>query len=627
MKTLREMERPEVKSYNLSDSDQNATDWVIERHSRMDETRADEVPKRDKRERVIKSIVPTSKDGKAQVNIPLEAVLREVYIGWLNKLQYKLDKQTGKIEHDYKAIYEIVFDHMMDREKVVKQRTRFENSKFTVWTGILYSWVRFEAQHIYDGNWEDFFNKKASTKRHEIRHIGVKNVEIRKAWFDENAKHYDECVDCIMEEELPRREFKLRYEESEGDKRFSNVELVGISTNNFENESTASKKSVTKEVVKLWHYWNKLDGSYIILANKNIPIYNGVYTCKHGMLPLIPVQHYYNGESIYGVSGCERLETVRPYINSLLKVALDWSRLNASPAIISDDIVEIDWDLYLEAWVLNELSMSGDAKQVGQFQTNINVWQLVEILKLMEDYWMINTGLNFKAPYTSPETTAFEVWVMKEEQNKRAKPVAQLDNEWRDAALTIMLVNTIDFAPFALAEHLHWEDEDGEAKDPAWYTISVEDKRIELKDGKHYITDDVGYIEELQLNTDLFVHGNGLRVKITTPYTDTLLQSLRQEELGKYIEQKVSIASVTWDMSYLWDPQELNKIIDEAYWYDSDDMKVRTKADERREEFAQTQEALSQIQASLSPMKSNAKISQQTWSEQTTELEWGATIV
>lgn len=628
---MRDIERPEQSSYQLEESDQNAKDWVINRMKEMDDTRADEEKKREEYEKSIQAKVPTSKDWKAQVNIPLEQVIREVYVGSLANLQYKVGKVNWKIEHDYTQIYEIVFDHMVDREKILQMRLRFESDKFTYWTGIFYSWVWFEVKHIYNWNGKEFFNKEAATKKHEIRHIGIKNVEIRKAWFDENAKKYDDCIDCIMEEEIPRREFKMRYE---GDDRFSNIDLVWISRDDNKTSSSTQQQPVTKEVVKLRHYWNKIDGSYIILANEKIPIYNWVYTCKHGMLPLIPVQHYYRHDSIYWVSGPERLKTVRPYINSMLKVALDGSWLNASPAMITDNLVEVDGDLYLEAGVLNELSMSGDSKQIWQFQTNINVGQLVEILKLMEDYGMVTTWLNFKAPYTSPAKTAFETAKMAEEQNSRAKPVLQLDYEWWNTALSIMLVNTVDFAPRALAEYLVWEDEDGEENQPERYKIAVEDKKIELKDGKHYITDDVWYIEELQLKPELFVHGNWLRIKITTPYTTTPLNALKIEQLNQYLQQKIWLVQVTWDTQFLWDPKELNEQIDEVYWFDTDDMRIKTKADERREERAQTQEVLSQIQASLAPLQTqwqNAQTavqnSQQQGVPEAATPQWGATII
>jgi hypothetical protein len=36
------------------------------------------------------------------------------------------------------------------------------------------------------------------------------------------------------------------------------------------------------------------------------------------------------------------------------------------------------------------------------------------------------TGINFKAPYTSPAKTAFETSVMQEEQNNRLKTPAML---------------------------------------------------------------------------------------------------------------------------------------------------------------------------------------------------------
>jgi hypothetical protein len=70
----------------------------------------------------------------------------------------------------------------------------------------------------------------------------------------------------------------------------------------------------------------------------------------------------------------------------------------------------------------------GNGRDITPFQPAVNVAQLQEILKLMDDYSIILTGLNFKSPYTSPAKTAFETSVMKEEQNNRLKTPATLRN-------------------------------------------------------------------------------------------------------------------------------------------------------------------------------------------------------
>ena len=47
---------------------------------------------------------------------------------------------------------------------------------------------------------------------------------------------------------------------------------------------------------------------------------------------------------------------------------------------------------------------------------------------MLEDYGIQSTGLNLKASYASPASTAFEAGIMKEEQNQRSRPVARMRN-------------------------------------------------------------------------------------------------------------------------------------------------------------------------------------------------------
>jgi hypothetical protein len=96
------------------------------------------------------------------------------------------------------------------------------------------------------------------------------------------------------------------------------------STREVKNEITDDTRNV-----QLRHYWNIYNGKYIIIANEAIVIYNGEMEEVHGRLPLIPVQHYADPESIYGIGIPERFAFCKPYINSMLNFALDGAKLNA----------------------------------------------------------------------------------------------------------------------------------------------------------------------------------------------------------------------------------------------------------------------------------------------------------
>lgn len=91
------------------------------------------------------------------------------------------------------------------------------------------------------------------------------------------------------------------------------------------------------------------------------------------------------------------------------------------------------------------------------FSPQVNVSQLRDIITLLDDYSIILTGLNFKAPYSSAAKTAFEVSVMQEEQNGRAKTPALLRNMGVGRAFTIMLCNILQYAPYLMAKRI-WDD-------------------------------------------------------------------------------------------------------------------------------------------------------------------------
>lgn len=90
----------------------------------------------------------------------------------------------------------------------------------------------------------------------------------------------------------------------------------------------------------------------------------------------------------------------------------------------------------------------GNASDVVPFIPNINIGQLIEMLRIMEDFGIQATGLNQKAPYTSPAKTAFEAGIMKEEQNNRLKTVAESRDFGLDRAFTLSLSNILQFAPY-----------------------------------------------------------------------------------------------------------------------------------------------------------------------------------
>lgn len=136
--------------------------------------------------------------------------------------------------------------------------------------------------------------------------------------------------------------------------------------------------------------------------------------------------------------------------------------------------VEVD-DIYIESGEINIVNMTeGNASDVVPFIPNINIGQLIEMLRILEDYGIQATGLNQKAPYTSPAKTAFEAGIMKEEQNNRLKTVAESRDFGLDRAFSLALSNILQFAPYLETQIVIDESQN-----------SVESKKeIKIKDKK-----------------------------------------------------------------------------------------------------------------------------------------------
>jgi len=94
------------------------------------------------------------------------------------------------------------------------------------------------------------------------------------------------------------------------------------------------------------------------------------------------------------------------------------------------------------------------------------------VISLIEDYGIQNTGLNLKAPYTSPASTAFEAGMMIEQQNARVRTVDEDNNLGIEKVLTMMLCNIHQFGSTLYTEYLY--DERGQLKDTKPYKVKIE---------------------------------------------------------------------------------------------------------------------------------------------------------
>ena len=324
-----------------------------------------------------------------------------------------------------------------------------------------------------------FYNKKFKEKKVVIRHIGMKNVPIRKFRVDEKAWCIEDAMDCIRQEDLSVEDLRLRYMKNDKDsiEGFNYVGSVGVGHN--EMSTYNQKDTISDRNVVLRHYYNKLNGRYVILANKKRPIYIGYMTMKHGELPFAVSQEYFRNNSFYGLGIPEKLKSTKPYINNFFKAALDRTWKGSAVMTVG---VEADGELWDDPSVTAHWNFTGSGNVVP-YEPNRDVGPNISMIEQMELWNTKNTGISVDPNFVLQAKTAFQTGVFKEEQNARLKPNNDARNEALDRALTLMLANVSQFAPYLYADAILDKKTD-KIKDYNRLQIRVNDKKIEKKKGK-----------------------------------------------------------------------------------------------------------------------------------------------
>ena len=526
------------------------------------------------------------------------------------------------------------FIRIEEIENNINIEADFAKAKY--WTCCLFSWLDVDSRFIAEKWNNDYIaEKKSKLRKVSQYHITIKNIDPRNVWFDDVPKFKD-AEDCIWRETISVNEFKTRFYEADWKpvKWYVNVDHVAPY-----DYPTDWKEQTREDVVQLYHYFNKIMWYYRIIANENVVIYNGYANTQHWELPIIPIQHYYNDSRIRW-DGIPKRYAVVKWINSnLITDIIWWARLNAWWLLVQWSAVSTEWEIYLEPWEIQIVEMTEwNARDIQPINMQVNVWQLRDILTLMDDYWIILTWLNFKAPYTSPAKTAFETSVMQEEQNNRLKTPAQLRDIWLSRAFNIMLCNIFQFAPYLYVERLR-DQETWKSTPKDMYYIPLKWKKIHWKDSQPYenvdvsekTIDDVIELEDVDWYEDYFAMSNKfydtdkllnswqwLKVYIKTASTPATMKALEIENFTRFVQTKMQLLQAkALAMQWGWDPREFEAIdnkLSELFDIDPDHIMLKSNADKFKDQLAEVSKAVMQIwqENPLSKIEENAPTNQQT---------------
>lgn len=575
----------------VSESDEEALQRVKDRYEDMKKGRTEQEALRDYIDRTFKAKPSYKWNGQVSPNLKVEEALIEASIG-MQESQIPISVEAdGKPDWIMLSLAKYTLDHFIYKEAITKEiRLHMDYSRARYWTAVLFSWLELESKFIAKETNDWYFNPKWELERIEQLHVKIKDIPIRQAYFDDTAKRYEECVDCIYEEYLSIDEYKLRYLDDNGKSKsdFTNAEYVWTTDATDENVNN----NTDAQMVKLRHYYNKLYAKYIIVANEKIVIYNWIASTRHWELPLVPVQFYNNPYSIYGIGIPERYATIKALNQNFYSAMIWWAWLNAWSILFAWEWTEIDWEIFVEPWEVNVIEMTKwSSRDVTPYNTNVNIEQLTNVITLMDDMGSYLTWISIKAPYTSPAKTAFETSVMKEEQNNRLKTIYETRIHGLEQAFTLMLSNIFTFLPYQYAERMIDEKEKLENYEryqiPVdWYKIYKDEQGNPLN-----IEEAKDYKDYFDLKPEIIEGARGMKVRVVTPSTQSTMKALEVENITKFIQAKQMLMQMKWMAAQMQQPtDEFDKIsdrLDILFNIDKENMDIKSNEQEVREASAQ----------------------------------------
>lgn len=575
----------------VSESDEEALQKVKDRFDDMKRWRTENEALWDYIDRTFKAKPSYKWNGQVAPNLKIEEALIEASI-WMQEAQLPISVEAdGKPDWIMLSLAKYTLDHFIYKEAIAKEiRLHMDYSRARYWTAVLFSGLELSSKFVAKDTNDGYFNPKWDLERIEELHVKIKDIPIRQAYFDDTAKRFEECVDCIYEEYLSMDEYKLRYLDDKWKSKsdFTNAEYVGLADISDEDREI----DTDAKMVKLRHYYNKLYAKYIIVANERVVIYNWIASTRHWELPLVPVQFYNNPYSIYGIGIPERYATIKALNSNFYSAMIGWAWLNAWSILFAGEGTEIDGEIFVEPWEISVIEMTKwSARDITPYNTNVNIEQLTNVITLMDDMGAYLTWVNIKAPYTSPAKTAFETSVMKEEQNNRLKTIYETRTHGLEQAFTLMLSNIFTFLPYQYAERMIDEKEKLENyeryqipvdwvkiyKDNEWNPLNIE----EAKDYKDYF----------DLKPEIIAGARWMKVRIVTPNTVSTMKALEVENITKFIQAKQMILQMKAQNMQMQLPTEefdkLDQRLNVLFNIDEQNTDIKSNEQDVREASAQ----------------------------------------
>lgn len=524
-----------------------------------------------------------------QVQVPLEQNLTEIYMWRTNwKLVYDIipDWQAD-IEELQPAKYTLAFYlDWNQKNNFWKENKDFRQNKATYGTWIWYTWIRSYKDYRYEireeadiQSWTDLLNPKNFDKlTNETWFFFPKSIHPKDFYPDDacyGQTDIQNARDCVFKEKLSYMEFQMRYWEN---KAFINIDKVISWTD--ENPKNLNDTSVSQDEIIVYHFFDRITKKYLIVVNESILVYNWLYLYNDWKLPFVSVQHYTNNNCIWGRWIPHRIGYLKAYKSEILQDILVWAEMWSGVNLITwnDDEIGQDWQVW-GRWV-NIWRTTWWADRVQQINTQPNLPYFTNVLAILDDLIVQDTGDNPRAPIETGEKTLGQTEIREANKAVRQSSVDENYNIGLDEALTMTLDRIKQFAPSLLSEKI--KDSEWKVIKTIFPQIRIDWYEVKKEEWKQVIVENLGKYGYFELKPGVV---QWVWVKVVTSSSNSMLPILERQRVTEYVNNLLTIwqlaqfdptiaqklqESINFDelMSWMWD----------AYGYDTK-LKANTEKD------------------------------------------------
>ena len=541
--------------------------------------------------------------GKLYVNNPIEQNLIEMELGrtsWLPLYDVVPDWYRAITQKLETAKY--VIEYFIEKEQRWTENRRWRMDKAKYGTGIFFTGIRQdidivptykekEEKNTVDAFWDQ--KQMVEETRTEWK-FTPKNVPIRMFLMDDRAmwqSNFDRVQDCIQLEFLTKEELDQRYWDN---KHFNKAELEEVVPSMIEEWEYGIQ--TRQPMVVLYHYFNKQDKSYVIVANKQNVLFDGKMIYPDGKLPFDVCQHYPNNSCLYGIGIPRKVRTEKAYTNNMQQYMIDGAKLSSGKILAMWGTGEPDdWQIYVGSGEISIARFSNWMESMKEINTQMDLNWPLAVLGKMDENIRKNTGIDLNSVFEPPADQLGTVEIIEENKQIRSKAVDELMDFAYQNVLTKMLMNLSTFAPKLLKTEKKIKGKDGKTIKIVSEYPTIEIPNVTI-DKKWYIKTDMGEYGYLDFTPETLEGGMAVRV-VTGTTQNTKMKVIERNKMTLFIQRYTELAQIVWPekVEDIFPLEQLIKKWKVVEGFDDEILVADTKRDIIKEENLQKMEELKEL--------------------------------